>query len=196
MNRKERKGLKRKRKLQERRAQKHHRKPRFVACHYRIDLVHPTVEVLLDAYRAAQEKWLTLPYRPLPDGSEPNRCWLNVEKAIELWSGEMQVAWCLRRSSPLPGDKNALADVEAIPHAVWKDSHGRLYEVSEDCKGLSVVTSDVVKPFMALNVGFCDSLFNARTYRPADPGSSDFQPSQWQSWGNFYCRISGGPPTR
>lgn len=160
------------------------RKPKYAACHYRLDLMAPTEEVLLDAYRAAKDKtrWLTLPYRSLPMGSEFGQCWKNVAKAIQLWGGEAQVGWYFH-DDPLPGQRNCLSDIEAIAHAVWRSPDGVLVEVSEECQGAPFFPSEVVQPLMALNVGFCDDLFNASTYRPINPALAAMS-------GNIYCKLT------
>jgi hypothetical protein len=158
------------------------RKPKYVGCHYRLDLVPPTSEVLLDAYHAAKDEsqWLFLPYYPLPMGSVDHQCWKNVEKAVELWGGEMQPGWYFHRDPMVA--KNYMADIEAIPHAVWRSPEGHLIEVSADCEGAPFFPSQVVLPYMALNVGFCDDLFHASSYRP-----SNFELAALS--GNAYCEI-------
>jgi hypothetical protein len=143
--------------------------PRYIACHYRTDLIPPDTEVLRDAFACARDRsrWVKLPYRPL-DGSEPSQCWMNVDKAVAGWGGKMVCGWSLR-IDPLEGFANCMADIEARPHAVWNDGNGRLWEVSDDCRGCYFVQSDMVRPCLALNVGFTDNEFQARSYRPPDP---------------------------
>jgi hypothetical protein len=164
------------------------RKPKYVGCHYRLDLVPPTSAVLLDAYHAAKDKasWVILPYRPLPTGSVDHQCWRNVEKAVELWGGQMQPGWYFHHD-PMSA-KNYMAAIEAIAHAVWRSPAGQLFEVSEDCEGAPFFPSEVVRPYMALNVGFCDDLFHASTYCPTNPVLAVVS-------GNAYCKIhdDGGP---
>lgn len=101
-------------------------------------------------------------------GSEVSQCWKNVAKAIEIWGGQLQVGWHFHHD-PMPGQKNHMAEIEAIPHAVWRSPEGSLIEVSEDCQGAPFFPSEVVQPYMALNVGFCDDLSSALTYRPTNP---------------------------
>jgi hypothetical protein len=144
-------------------------KPRYIACHYRLDLVPPTPEVLVDAYHAARDnsRWLVLPFRALTR-ARFGRCWDNVRRAVRLWGGKMAVGWSFNHD-PLPDFKNSMAGIEAIAHAVWLSPEGSLIEVSRECKGKPFMPSEVVQPMMALNVGFCDTLAQASSYSPAHP---------------------------
>lgn len=143
--------------------------PNFVACHFLADLVPPTAEVLLDAFLCAKDRslWRTPPYRKLPK-SRPSQCWRNVERAIALWGGTSQLGWSYHLD-PIEGQKNCMADIEAIPHAVWRSPSGELFEISADYKDRPFMPSDVVQPYMALNVGFMDDHDSAATYRPTNP---------------------------
>lgn len=60
-------------------------KPRYIGCHYRVDLVPPTAEVLLDAYHAARDKsrLCGLPFRVLAR-ARFGRCWDNVRRAVRM----------------------------------------------------------------------------------------------------------------
>jgi hypothetical protein len=155
--------------------------PRFIACHFLEGKPHPTADHLLDAFECAQNRrnWLELPYRET-DG-KPCQCWLNVEKAVSLWGGKMVCGWSFR-IDPLDGFKNCLAAIEAIPHAVWSDEEGNLYEVSPDCRGAYFLPSVKVRPYLAINVGFTDNEAQAETYRPPDPFLMPFSR-------NFYVRV-------
>jgi hypothetical protein len=160
------------------------RLPRFIACHYLKNLIPPDAGVLQDAFEYAKDRtrWMQLPYRPL-GGTVPCQCWVNVEKAVALWGGRMVCGWSFR-IDPLEGFTNCMADIEARPHAVWGDEGGQLWEVSADCRGAYFLPSDKVRPYLALNVGFADNEFQARTYRPPDPflaGSPQI--------GNSYIRV-------
>ena len=75
-------------------------------------------------------------------------------------------------TSPRPG----------IGHAVWRSPEGKLFEVSDDCKDAPFFPSQVVRPYMALNVGFCDDLSYASTYRPNNPELAAVS-------GNAFCKI-------
>ena len=153
--------------------------PCFIACYGFIDLVHPDAGVLRDAYEVSKDRtlWMQLPCRFID--SEPLQCWENVEKAIAYWGGRMVSGWSFR-IDPLEGFVNCMADIEARPHAVWCDNEGRLWEVSHDFRGCSFVPSDKVQPYMAINVGFTDTEFQARTYCPPEPHPLI---------SNFYIRI-------
>lgn len=143
--------------------------PRFIACHYLKDNIHPDHGILLDAFECARDRshWMELPYRLLTD-VKPCHCWVNVEVVVARWGGRMVCGWSFR-IDPLEGFTNCMADIEARPHAVWSDDDGKLWEVSPDCRGAFFLPSDRVRPYMALNVGFADNEFQARTYRPPDP---------------------------
>jgi len=144
-------------------------KPRYIACHYRLGLVPPTAEVLVDAYNAARNdsRWLVLPFRALAR-ARFGHCWDNVRRAVLLWGGKMAVGWFFNHD-PLPDFKNSMGGIEAIPHAVWLSPEGALVEVCRECKGKPFMPSEVVQPMMALNVGFCDTLAQASSYSPAHP---------------------------
>lgn len=171
-------------KKQARARQERGRIPRFIACHYLKNLIPPDAEILRDAFDCAKDRsrWMELSYIPL-EGSEPCQCWVNVEKAIALAGGKMVCGWSFH-IDPMEGFTNCMAEIEARPHAVWSDANGQLSEVTEDCLGCYFLPSDKVRPNLAVNVGFTDNEFQARTYRPSDP----FLARHLQ-FGNFYIRV-------
>jgi hypothetical protein len=175
---------------QKRKAKKRLRKtflPRFVTCHYlRLpQIIPPTAQDLLDAFELARDrdKWLKLPFQQFPDiPSEEHQCWRNVERVIAEHGGSIQCGWYMTLS-PFPPNRNSMNDIEMIPHGVWRNPAGALIEVSHDCRGGLFVASSVVVPFKGMNVGFVDTEFYARTYRPSNPA---LQPIS----GTFYVKLS------
>lgn len=159
--------------------------PNYVACHYRMDLVVPTGDDLFDAFRAAHQRadWLKLPFKRLPQGSKKGQCWTNVEKAIAKWGGKMQIGWHFR-VDPMPGINNCMADIEAIPHAVWLSPKRELIEVSHDCRAGKFFPSKILKPLIAINVGFVDTEEQARTYR-----TNNLSLAALCHMGNFYIEL-------